>query len=134
MQEAKDADEKLKAYSEGLNESFQNDLKAFQDDYAAIAAKAQKGELAPAQLAEEEQRFAKQQQALAKKEQELVEKVQKKRQELLAPILTRVDEAIKAVGKEGGYTMIFDSSMVNAILFADEAQDIEPLVRQKLGM
>ena len=56
-----------------------------------------------------------------------------KRQELLAPILRRVDDAIREVGKENGFQFIFDES-IGAILFDGNAEDVMPLVKAKLGL
>jgi outer membrane protein len=49
-------------------------------------------------------------------------------------LLDRVQQAINEVGKEGGYNMIFDTSVFNTILFAMDSNDIEPLVKAKLGI
>ena len=59
--------------------------------------------------------------------------VQAKREELLKPILDKVDVAIKAVGKEGGYLYIFDTS-TGATLYALESEDVLPKVKAKLGL
>jgi outer membrane protein len=56
-----------------------------------------------------------------------------RRQVLLKPILEKIDVAVKAVGKEGGYTFIFDTSS-GSMLFATESEDITSLVKTKLGM
>lgn len=52
-----------------------------------------------------------------------------KQNELLAPIYKKVLDAIKAVAKEKGYTHIFNKE---AFLVAPDADDILPLVAQKL--
>ena len=67
-------------------------------------------------------------------EQEVMQKVAKKREDLLRPILDKVDAAVKAVGKENGYGMIFDTSLFNFILSADESEDVMPMVKKKLGI
>ena len=73
----------------------------------------------------------KEQQALASMEQEAVAKIAKKREELLAPILKRADEMIQKLGKEEGYTMIFDSS-IGALLYAVEAEDLTARIKQMM--
>jgi len=60
-------------------------------------------------------------------------KLNKKKETLYKPILDLADKAIKEVAKENGFTYIFDSS-VGAIIFADESDDILPLVKAKLGL
>ncbi len=61
------------------------------------------------------------------------EKVEKKRQELLQPIIDKADKAIKAVATEKSYDYIFDTSM-GALLHARTSDDIMPLVKAKLGI
>ena len=75
---------------------------------------------------------------LASKEQEINElamnKLQKTREELFEPVMTKATNAIKEVAKENGFTYIFDMSS-GAILFASEtSEDILPLVKKKLGI
>jgi outer membrane protein len=45
-----------------------------------------------------------------------------------------LQDAINEIGKEGKYTMIFDTSIFNTILFARDSDDLEPLVKGKLGI
>ena len=67
-------------------------------------------------------------------EQEVQSKIIAKQEELLKPILEKVQNAITAVGKEGGYLFIFDVSVPNTILFADEPLDVTNAVKAKLGI
>ena len=67
-------------------------------------------------------------------EQEVVDKITKKRNEILKPIIDKVNGAIQEVGKENGYAMIFDSSLYNFILSAEDSDDVTPLVKKKLGL
>ena len=58
--------------------------------------------------------------------------VQKQQQELLTPIQQKLQDAIKAVGDEKGYTFIIDPA---ALLYtAPNAVDATPFVRAKLGL
>lgn len=59
--------------------------------------------------------------------------VQKKEQDLLAPISKKVEDAIKAVAKEKGYAYIFDMSR-GSVIYAQDSDDIMPLVKTKLGL
>jgi outer membrane protein len=60
--------------------------------------------------------------------------IQKKRDELSIPILKKIEEAIISVAKEQKYSYIFDSSRGGAILYAQESDDVLPLVKSKLGL
>ena len=56
-----------------------------------------------------------------------------KEQELLEPILSKARKAIEEVAKEGKYTYIFDKTG-GIILYANESEDVLPLVKKKLGL
>ena len=58
--------------------------------------------------------------------------IQKKQQELLAPVHEKMAKAIKAVGEREGYTYIFDSQAMAHI--GNDAHDVTPLVKKELGI
>ena len=58
----------------------------------------------------------------------------KKQQELLAPIQDKLRNAIKAVGDEKGYAYIFDNNPVIVLYTGNAAIDATPLVKAKLGL
>jgi len=66
-------------------------------------------------------------------QQSAQESIQKKKEELYSPIIKKAEDAIHAIGKEKGYTYIFDSS-VGVLLFANDSDDIMSLVKAKLGL
>ena len=57
-----------------------------------------------------------------------------KRGELLAPILTKIQDAINAVGKEKGYTYILDLATGTVVFKAADAVDATKDVKAKLGI
>lgn len=59
--------------------------------------------------------------------------MQKKKEELYTPILKKAEEAINAVAKEHKFAYIFDTG-AGALLFAQESDDVLPLVKAKLGI
>lgn len=61
--------------------------------------------------------------------------LQNKQVELFQPIYTKVDKAIKDVGKENGFLYIFDTSK-GSLLYFDETKSVNvlSLTRTKLGM
>ena len=62
------------------------------------------------------------------------QKLLEERQEaLLKPIVDRAKAAIEEVGKETGYTYIFDAG-VGAVLYSQDSDDVMPLVKKKLGL
>ncbi|MDR4987462.1 MAG: OmpH family outer membrane protein [Bacteroidales bacterium] len=52
---------------------------------------------------------------------------------LLSPIIEKARNAINKVGREHGFTYIFDSSG-GSILFWEGGEDIMPLVREEIGI
>ncbi|MCQ2287395.1 MAG: OmpH family outer membrane protein [Bacteroidales bacterium] len=57
--------------------------------------------------------------------------LQEKKEELLMPFQEKIMAAAKEVGKEGGYTYIFDASKLS---YAAESEDIADMVKAKLGI
>ena len=107
-------------------------VKELEKDFLAIQAK--KDEITPLKLQEYEADFQKRQQGILKYEQEISVNIEKKRQELLGPIITEAREAINTVAKEKGLSMIFDSSLFNTLLFTEESTDMMAAVKAKLGI
>ena len=58
--------------------------------------------------------------------------IQKKQQELLAPVHEKMVKAIKAVGDREGYTYIFDSAAM--VHIGPDATDATPAVKKELGI
>ena len=134
MPETAQADKDLKVYQDGLiaegtalAEAFAKELAAYEE--AAYVKK----ELSPIDMQKREAELTKKRDDILKKEQEVVQLIANKRQDLMRPILEKLGKAIKEVGKEGGYTFIFDASIQNTILFAKDGDDVEALVKAKLG-
>ena len=57
-----------------------------------------------------------------------------KRDELLAPLLEKIQNAINAVGKEKGYTYIIDLATGTAVYVGTDAVDVTKDVKNKLGI
>jgi len=132
--EVKSGDTKLETYRNQLVKQGQDRLNKWQKDVEAFQKRAEAGELTGLQMKQTEEKLAKEQQAIAALEQEVIQKVAAKRNEILKPILDKIDDAIKAVGKENGYSMIFDTSIYNFVLSAEDSDDVMPLVKAKLGI
>ena len=132
--EVQSGNKTLETYRAQLVAKGTERAKKWEADVLAYQKKAQAGELTAVQMKTQEQALGKEQKAIAALEQEVIDKVSKKRDEILKPIIDRVDKAIQEVGKENGYSMIFDSSVFNFVLAADDAVDVMPLVKQKLGI
>lgn len=134
MTEVKSADSEMEAYQKQLITKGEEMAKAFEAKYRKFAGEVQQGIHSPVQQQKLETELQKEQQAIVDYEQEVRQKVAQKREQLLGPILDKVNTAISNVGKEQGYAMIFDSSIPNVLLFVEDADDVIGKVKAKLGM
>ena len=130
LPERSSAEAQVKALREELN----NTLETMTAEYQAKVAEYQKGqatmtnsvkELKVREIGELEQRI----QAFQVRAQE---DLQAKESELLSPMIEKARKAIEEVGRENGFTYIFDVSS-GATVYSN-GEDVMPLVKQKLGI
>ncbi len=133
LPDVKTADSQLEAYQKQLIEKGEQMVKTFEEAYNVYLAKANSGELSQIQMQQQEGQLSQEQQAIQAYEVEVQNKLAAKKQELYQPILQKVQNIVDQMGKEEGYTMIFDAS-IGGILFADNADDLMPILKQKLGI
>jgi len=132
MPESKTAETELQTFREQQEKLLQDRVTAFQAKIADLQKRFP--DLPPVQAKAEQEKLAAEEQELYAARTKGEEAVSKKREELLKPIYAKADVAVQAVGKENGYTMVFDSGAFNIVLFAEDATDILPLVKAKLGL
>ena len=84
-------------------------------------------------MQQKEGELGKEQQDIQAYEQEVQTLLAQKRQSLYKPLIDKVKIAIEQVGKEGDYTMIFESGS-GVLVHAAESDDIMALVKAKIGM
>lgn len=73
------------------------------------------------------------QQRVGGSEQAAQQDLIKKKEELYAPILKKVEDAITSVATENKYSYIFDTSS-GSVLYAADSDDVSALVKKKLNM
>lgn len=118
-----------------LSKQKENDLKSMQDELTRKYQEYDKSKSAmnPTKQKETEEELqglnAKIQQAYQDAQKELSEK----NNALLEPILTKVQNAITAVGKAGGYTTIFEIGTSGVVFFGDNVKDVTEEVKAKIG-
>lgn len=132
MPEVKQANSNLEALQKQLQKKGQQMLQSLQTKYQELQRKEQQGELSPKQLEEEATLLKQKEEELGKFEQDMQKQLVEKENQLLQPILDKVNTAIRAVAKENGYEYIFDAS-TGFVLYADESTDVTNLVKAKLG-
>jgi outer membrane protein len=132
LPETEAADSELQAYQKQLTAEVETKSEAWQKKAQEFFVKVEGGQLAPVQQQEEQANLEKERNEILALQQGITTKVQEKRKELLSPIIEKVEAAINEVAKENKYTMIFDTSVFNAILYATDSDDVTALVKAKL--
>lgn len=133
MPEVLAADAELETLQKQLVAQAQRRIESLQQDYQELIRQEQQGDLSPRRLQEEQMRLREKEQELAMEEQNIQTTLMRKRNELINPILERVQDAIDEVARENNFQYILDTSG-GSVLFADDSNDITSMVRAKLGI
>lgn len=134
MTDTKAADSQLEAFQKQLVSKGEEMAKAFQGKVEKFRQDIQGGGVTPKVQQEREAALGKERDGILKYEQEVQQKLGAKRQELLQPIVEKAQKAIEEYAKANGYGMIFDTSVFNSVLFAQETEDLMPALKAKLGI
>jgi outer membrane protein len=133
LPQIKKADEQLTAYQNTLITKGEQMVKKLETDYNAYVLEANEGKLSKVQMQQKEGALTQQQQAIQNYEQEVQQKLLTKREELYKPILDNVKQVVDKLGKEQGYTMIFDSGS-GFLLHTQSSEDLMSKVKAALGI
>jgi outer membrane protein len=133
LPETKKANDDLKMVADKLAAKDDSLTKDFSAKYAQLEKDYADGNVPPVKLEERKVALQKMQEDIQKFEQDAQQTINTKRDEMLKPILTKINDAVKAVAKENGYLMVFDTSS-GVMLFAADADDVTALVKKKLGL
>lgn len=133
LPEVKEANSNIETLKGQLQKLGQEKIVALQAKYKDLERKQTNGDISPKQLETEATKLREEEAGIAKFEQESQQKIYNKSEALLKPIQERINNAIKAVAAENGYTYIFDSSL-GLVLYADPGTDVSALVKAKLGI
>ena len=131
LPDVKEAESQLNAASKKYEEEFN----ALQQEFQKKLEDLQKMEESTPEAIK--QRRVSEMQELEQKIQQFrataQEDLQRQQQQLMAPIQTKVMQAITAVGSEGGYTMIYEQASPILYVGSDVA-DVTAAVKAKLGI
>jgi len=133
LPEVKQADATLQALQTQLEKKGQQMVQELEGKYKDLQRREQSGEISPKALEEEGRKLKEQEGELGKYEQDVQKQLVSKRQEMLQPLIDKVNAAIKQVAQEGQYTYIFDSS-AGMLLYAQDSLDVTATVKAKLGI
>lgn len=126
------ANAELEEFRKTSMAAFEVKAKDFQSRYEFFITEVNAGTLSKISAQTRQQELAEEQQKLQTEQEQLEFSIMQKREQLLQPILTELDSIIQTVGKEGQYTMIFDTSVTGALLFAMETNDLTEIVKAKI--
>jgi outer membrane protein len=135
MPESKQIEAELETYGKQLENQLQSKIQEFEQKYQSYeAGKTTMTELVRADKEKELQTL---QQSIQEFQKNAQSDIQRKETQLLAPVVDKVNNAIKQIAKEKAYTYIFSSDAgmgASFILHAPEGDDISDLVLGKLGI
>ncbi|MDE7412489.1 MAG: OmpH family outer membrane protein [Muribaculaceae bacterium] len=130
LPDTKAAETKIAERSKTYEDEFgklQAEMQRLYDEYNKDGVNA-----APAIRERRERELAQMQQKMEEFHQSASQDLQKLQQDLMAPIVAKIKQAIEAVGQEGGYGMIQETQAL--IYYAAPVTDITPMVKSKLGI
>lgn len=135
MPEYKQIDSELKTHGTQL----ENQLKAKYQDYETKLKAYQDGapKMVDAVRRDKELELTQLQENITKFQQDAQASLQRKQNELMEPVFTKVGKTIEAVAKEQGYAFILNPQSLSGddiILYGDEKFDISDLVLKKMGI
>ena len=131
LPERSDAEAKIQGFATQL----EGKLQAMQVEYQNEVARLQ---TTGDSLTQTEQQSAMEdiqalEQRIMEAQQKAQSDMQKMEEELLAPMITRLDAAIAAVAEENKYSYVFDTS-AGLVVYTGGGDDLMPLVKTQLGL
>jgi outer membrane protein len=133
LPEVKEANAKIETLKKQLQKKGEDMITSLRTKYNDLQKKQNEGLLSPKEIETEAAILKEEENKLGSFEQTSQQKIYEKSEELLAPIQGTINNAIKEVATEYGYTYIFDSSL-GLVLYADPGTDVSSLVKAKLGL
>ena len=124
----------VRAQMDTVNAQYENQLASMNEEFQRKVQdyQAQEATMADAIKQIRQQELQEMQQRIQLFYQTAEQDIQKKQQELLAPVHEKMTKANKAVGEREGYTYIFDSAAM--VHIGTEANDVTPAVKKELGI
>lgn len=128
MPETATAQNTLKAASD----KYQTQAKALQDEYNKALEELDKLDKAKANTDAKVKEIQGLQQRMQNFQQTASSDLQKQQESLMAPIQTKLQNAIQSVGAKGGYAAILDSSVL--LYKGTQVEDVSSKVKAELGI
>ncbi len=119
-----------------IQKKYQDEFTRLEDEYKRMVDELQKmkeDEL-PAIRERKTREISDYQQKIQSFMQSADQDIAQQQQTLMAPIATKMKEAIESVGKENSFSLIQAYSPDQILFYAEPVQDITQLVKNKLGL
>ena len=130
MPEVKVANSKL----DTINKTYQAQMKALLDEYQKQQQDLQANKYPDAVLNDKKKAFEALQERIQAFRDDANADIQKKQEDLMAPIRKKLADAIQAVAVAGKYDLVLDSSQQGVVLYAADNDDLTEGVMKKLGL
>lgn len=134
MPEKATAENTLKTASDRYEAEYKNLQEAFQKKLTDYEAQEKDPSTPDAIKQRHQEELQTEYQKIQNFQQTAAQDLQKQQDTLLAPISQKLQNAIQAVGAEGGYTFIYDLSIPSIVYHGAGAEDISAKVKAKLGI
>ncbi|GEM_PF-1496446 len=125
-----EADRQLQALNAEWEQRMEQEFNTFQAKVQQYQNMAEEGLLSPREIQEKEQELEQERDKVVALQNEMEREVRAKRNELLRPLIEKLDTAITQVAQEKGIHYVLDSS-AGDLLFFEEANDISREVRER---
>ena len=132
MPEAAKIQQDLQAYYAELQQEYQSMATELQNKYKDYQAN--EATMSPILRQSKEKELVDLQGRIQEFESNAESALAEKRVELMQPLLEKVQDAINKVGKEKGLTYVIDKALGVVVYIGDDAIDITPDVKNKLGL
>lgn len=132
LPETEAAEQQLRAFNDQLVAEGEKMAAGLQAEAEQLAR--DQASIAPVKFRERRDALLAKQQKLGEFEQQVELDLEKKRQELLGPLIQRLRDAVDAVAERDGYALVFNTALFNAVLFAEDSADLTAAVRAELGL
>ncbi|HMY83675.1 MAG TPA: OmpH family outer membrane protein [Saprospiraceae bacterium] len=133
MPEVQASDKVLAALHDSLEIELDTMMTRFRNNYNNALKAVNEGTMTKIKQAEVEKELQDEQARIAEYQKQAQLVVGQRRQKLLAPVIDKLNAAIIEVGKEKGYSFIFDVSS-GGMLYVNKSEDVSSLVASKLGL
>ena len=128
---------KAQADLDAMSKKYQQEMERTQSEFnKKVQEFQQQADSLPRNIAERRQKELQELQEKGMQfQQDAQQQLQKSYADMMEPIYKKIEDAIKAVGQEGGYTYIFDLNRTE-IPYVNEAQstDVTAAVKAKVGI